>query len=100
MITVGAQEAMLLVLRALRAGPNDVLAVVTPCFVGIVGAARWLNMQIVAIDEGTTGIDLDQLRTACQTARAEGRRIRAVYVAPDFANPWASDGNRQPTAVA
>jgi (S)-3,5-dihydroxyphenylglycine transaminase len=86
-ITVGAQEAMLLVLRALRAGPNDVLAAVTPCFVGIVGSARLLDMRIVAIDEGAAGIDLDQMRAACQTARAEGRRIRAVYVAPDFANP-------------
>ena len=86
-ITVGAQEAMLLALRALRAGPNDVLAVVTPCFVGIVGSARLLDMQIVAIGEGTAGIDLDQMRTACQTARVEGRRIRALYVAPDFANP-------------
>jgi (S)-3,5-dihydroxyphenylglycine transaminase len=86
-ITVGAQEAMLLVLRALRADPNDVLAVVTPCFIGIVGAARLLDMKIVAIDEGTDGIDLDQMRAACRTARAGGRRVRAVYVAPDFANP-------------
>lgn len=89
-ITVGAQEAMLLTLRALRAGPGDLLAVVTPCFVGIIGAARLLDMGIVAIDEGMSGIDLSQMRAACLAARAEGRRIRAVYVAPDFSNPSGS----------
>ncbi|WP_315765140.1 MULTISPECIES: PLP-dependent aminotransferase family protein [unclassified Bradyrhizobium] len=86
-ITVGAQEAMLLVLRALRTNSDDLLAAVTPCFMGIVGAARLLDMEIIPIDEGTTGINLSQLRAMCQAARAEGRRVRAVYVAPDFANP-------------
>ncbi len=53
-ITVGAQEAMLLVLRALRRDANDVLAVVTPAYVGVVGACRLLDMEIVPIPEGDT----------------------------------------------
>ncbi|MGJ5178863.1 PLP-dependent aminotransferase family protein [Bradyrhizobium oligotrophicum] len=86
-ITVGAQEAMLLILRALKTSSCDLLAAVVPCFVGIVGAARLLDMEMRSIDEGVGGIDLSQLREACQSARDSGRRIRAVYVAPDFANP-------------
>jgi len=39
-----AQEAMLLALRALFSGPHDVLLVSSPCYVGISGAARLLDM--------------------------------------------------------
>jgi (S)-3,5-dihydroxyphenylglycine transaminase len=87
-VTVGAQEAMLLVLRALFRSPDeDVLAVTNPCFVGITGAARLLDIPLAPIDEADDGIDLDRLETACRDARGTGRRIRACYVGTDFANP-------------
>lgn len=87
-ITVGAQEAMLLVLRALfRGSGQDVLAVANPCFVGITGAARLLDVPLVGVDETDAGIDLDGLRERCRQARRAGRRVRACYVAADFSNP-------------
>lgn len=86
-ITVGCQEAMLLVLRALCASPRDLIAVVNPCFAGIAGAARLLDVELVAVDELGDGVDLAMLRAACASARGAGRRIRALYVAPDYANP-------------
>ncbi|MGX1914098.1 aminotransferase-like domain-containing protein [Streptomyces phaeochromogenes] len=86
-ITVGAQEAMLLTLRALFRDTGDVLAVADPCFVGIVGAARLLDIPVVAVREGPTGLDADDLAARCHEARAAGRRVRACYVAPDFSNP-------------
>ncbi|KWV31876.1 aminotransferase-like domain-containing protein [Micromonospora rifamycinica] len=89
-ITVGAQEGMLLVLRALFRSDRDVLAVVDPCFVGMTGAARLLDIERLAIGETPAGIDLDALATACRQARRAGRRIRACYVAPDFSNPGGS----------
>jgi len=54
-VTVGAQEAMLLVLRALFADPDDVLLVSTPCYVGIIGAAKLLGISIVAVRERDSG---------------------------------------------
>lgn len=86
-ITVGAQEAMLLALRAVCSSPDDLLAVVDPSFYGIIGAARVLDVGLVPVRDGDHGIDIDDLESACCAARAEGRRIRALYVAPDFANP-------------
>jgi (S)-3,5-dihydroxyphenylglycine transaminase len=86
-MTVGAQEAMLLTLRALCAGRDDLLAVVTPCYVGIIGAARFLDMELVPVSEGEQGVDLAQLGRVCGDARAAGKRIRALYVAPDCSNP-------------
>ncbi|GAA4239896.1 PLP-dependent aminotransferase family protein [Actinomadura meridiana] len=86
-VTVGAQEGMLLTLRALFRSPDDVLAVANPCFAGFLGAARLLDIPVVGVDESAAGIDLDLLEERCRAARQAGRRVRACYVAPDFANP-------------
>lgn len=93
-ITVGAQEAMLLTLRALIATPQDLLAIADPCFVGIAGAAALLNAGTVPVPEDDDGLDVGALAEACQAARRTGRRIRACYVAPDYANPSGSRMNR------
>ncbi|GGZ41648.1 aminotransferase-like domain-containing protein [Streptomyces poonensis] len=89
-VTVGAQEAMLLTLHALCARPGDLLAVVDPCFVGIRGAARLLNVDVVSVDEAEDGVDVAALRAHCRAARSRGERIRAVYVSPDYSNPSGS----------
>jgi (S)-3,5-dihydroxyphenylglycine transaminase len=86
-ITVGAQEAMLLTLRVLFRGTGDLLAVANPCFGGIIGAARLLDIRTVPIRDTGAGLDLDQLAAVCRSARVRGQRIRALYVAPDFSNP-------------
>lgn len=86
-VTVGCQEAMFLVLRALRADPRDVLLAVAPTYVGLTGAARLVGLPVLPVAGGPTGIDLDDLATQVRRARAAGRRPRACYVMPDFANP-------------
>ncbi|HEY8978213.1 MAG TPA: PLP-dependent aminotransferase family protein [Streptomyces sp.] len=86
-VTAGCQEGMLLAVRALCASPGDVLAVVDPSFVGIVGAARLLGVPVVPVPETADGVDLAELARRCRDERAQGRRVRALYVAPDYANP-------------
>lgn len=86
-VTVGCQEAMVLVLRALRSGPEDVLLAVSPTYVGLTGAARLLDMPVLPVASGEAGVDLDDLLDQVQGARAAGLRPRALYVMPDFANP-------------
>lgn len=86
-VTVGCQEAMLLVLRALRADPRDVLLAVAPTYVGLTGAARLVDLPVRPVPGGPTGIDLAALRAEVRRARDEGLRPRACYVMPDFANP-------------
>lgn len=94
-ITVGCQEAMVLVLRALLAGPDDVLLVTDPGYVGITGAARLLGAETVPVPEDGAGLDLAALRSTLAAVRAEGKRPRALYVIPDFSNP---SGTSMPTA--
>jgi (S)-3,5-dihydroxyphenylglycine transaminase len=86
-VTVGAQEGMLLVLRALFARPTDVLLVSSPCYVGITGAARLLDIAIEPVPEGPHGLDPATVAHAAESVRAGGRRPAALYVVPDFANP-------------
>lgn len=86
-ITVGAQEAMFLLLLVLCPSPGDAVAAADPCYVGFAGAARTLNVPVVPIRETDAGPDLDELEIAYRQATAAGCRIRALYVAPDFANP-------------
>lgn len=86
-VTVGAQEGMVLSLRALFAGPDDVLLVSSPCYIGITGAARLLDIDVVGVPEGPDGLDPDRVAEVAAAVRAGGRRPRALYVVPDFANP-------------
>lgn len=89
-VTVGCQEAMLLVLRALIAGPDDALLVSSPCYVGITGAARLLDIEPTAVEEGADGFRCEALEAAIRTERGRGRRPRAFYVIPDHSNPSGS----------
>ncbi|MEU8008834.1 PLP-dependent aminotransferase family protein [Micromonospora parva] len=86
-ITVGFQEGVLLVLRALASTPHDALLVVSPSYVGVTGAARLVDMPVLAVNSGTGGIDLADLRRQHELAVAQGLRPRALYIVPDFANP-------------
>ncbi|MGC4892559.1 PLP-dependent aminotransferase family protein [Micromonospora sp. DT31] len=86
-VTVGCQEAMFLVLRALRARPADVLFAVAPTYVGLTGAARLVDMPVRPVAGGPDGVDLVDLRAQVRGARAAGLRPRGCYVMPDFANP-------------
>lgn len=86
-VTVGCQEAMFLVLRALRADERDVLLTVAPTYVGLTGAARLADLPVLPVRTDHDGIDPDDLVAVVEQARAGGRRPRACYVMPDFANP-------------
>jgi (S)-3,5-dihydroxyphenylglycine transaminase len=86
-VTVGCQEAMLLVLRALIAGPRDVFMVSSPCYVGITGAARLLDIDVTEVEEREGGFRCADLDVAIRAELARGRRPRAFYVVPDHSNP-------------
>jgi len=86
-VTVGCQEAMLLALRAIIAGPQDVLLVSTPCYVGITGAARLLDIEVTSVEEREDGFRCADLEAALHAELARGRRPRAFYVVPDHSNP-------------
>jgi (S)-3,5-dihydroxyphenylglycine transaminase len=92
-VTVGCQEAMFLVLRALITGPEDVFLVSSPCYVGITGAAKVLDVDVTEVEEREDGFHCADLDAAIRAELARGRRPRAFYVVPDHSNPT---GNTMP----
>ncbi|MFF9003579.1 PLP-dependent aminotransferase family protein [Streptomyces achromogenes] len=86
-VTVGAQEAMFLVLRALRADERDVLLAPAPAYVGLTGAALLTDTPVRPVRSTENGIDPDDLVLQLKRAGEQGKRVRACYVTPDFANP-------------
>jgi (S)-3,5-dihydroxyphenylglycine transaminase len=86
-ITAGCQEAMVIALRGLCAGPEDVVLAVEPCYVGFTGAARILGIDVVPVPESADGLDPEAVLRVAREVRESGRRARALYVVPNFANP-------------
>ncbi|MEV6525672.1 PLP-dependent aminotransferase family protein [Longispora sp. NPDC051575] len=86
-VTAGCQEAMVIALRGLCAGPEDVLLAVEPCYVGITGAARLLGIEVVPVPESPEGVDPEAVAAVARAARARGLRPRALYTVPNFSNP-------------
>ncbi|MBJ6636771.1 aminotransferase class I/II-fold pyridoxal phosphate-dependent enzyme [Streptomyces sp. DHE7-1] len=86
-VTVGCQEAMLLALRALFRDSGDALMVVSPCYVGIVGAARLLDITVRTVPEREDGLHVADVEDAVRRTRQAGLRPRALYVVPDHSNP-------------
>lgn len=87
MVTAGAQEAMVVALRGLCARPDDVVLAVDPGYVGLTGAARLLGVEVVPVPEGPAGLDPEAVLATARAVRSSGRRPRALYLVPDFANP-------------
>lgn len=87
LVTVGCQEAMIIVIRALCASDQDIVLSVAPRYVGLTGAARVLDREVWPVRESESGLDLDHLVDQIKAARKVGKRPRICYLVPDFANP-------------
>jgi (S)-3,5-dihydroxyphenylglycine transaminase len=87
MVTTGCQEAMVIALRGLCAGPDDVVLAAEPCYVGLTGAARILGVEVVGVPESPDGLRPETVREVAAATRARGKRPRALYLVPNFANP-------------
>ncbi|WP_432840557.1 PLP-dependent aminotransferase family protein [Dactylosporangium sp. CA-092794] len=87
MVTTGCQEAMVIALRGLCAGPDDVVLAAEPCYVGLTGAARILGVEVVGVPESADGLRPETVRAVAAATRARGKRPRALYLVPNFANP-------------
>ncbi|MET7426437.1 PLP-dependent aminotransferase family protein [Dactylosporangium sp. NPDC005555] len=87
MVTAGCQEAMIIALRGLCAGPGDVVLAAEPCYVGFTGAARILGIDVVPVPESPDGLRPSTVREVAAAVRAGGRTPKALYLVPNFANP-------------
>jgi 2-aminoadipate transaminase len=86
MVTSGSQQGLDLVARVLLS-PGDVVLVELPAYTG--GIAAFTNMQarLVGVPQDEDGIDLEQLDAVWAREHAAGRRVKLLYLVPNFQNP-------------
>ena len=67
--------------------PGDVVIVEGPSYSGTTRAIRGHMAELIEIAVEADGISVDGVADAIQRAKSEGKRVKFVYLNPDFQNP-------------
>jgi len=86
LVTTGSQQGLDLVARVLI-DPGDVILVELPTYVGALTAFRNVQAAMVGVPQEEDGIELAALDRTLERLRSEGRRVKFLYVVPNFQNP-------------
>ncbi len=86
LLTTGSQQAVDLVARLL-VDPGDAVLVELPTFTGAIAAFRSAGAHLAGVRQQADGLDLEHLDAVLATQRAAGRRVKFLYVIPNFQNP-------------
>jgi 2-aminoadipate transaminase len=86
LVTTGSQQGLDLVGRVLL-DPGDVVLVELPSYTGALTAFRNAQASLVGIPQEADGLILDELESITTRLRQDGRRIKFLYVVPNFQNP-------------
>jgi 2-aminoadipate transaminase len=85
-VTTGSQQGLDLVARVLL-DPGDVVLLELPSYTGAITAFRNVGATLIGVRQDALGVDLDELDHACLTLRTQGRRVKFLYLVPNFQNP-------------
>jgi 2-aminoadipate transaminase len=86
LITTGSQQALDIVGRVLL-DPGDVIVCELPSYLGGLQAFRAYQIEMVGVPQDDEGLEPGRLAKALRDLRRDGRRLKFVYVVPDFQNP-------------
>ena len=86
LITTGSQQALDLVARVLI-DPGDVVLVELPSYTGAITAFRNVQAEMVGVAQEKDGVDLAALDATLEQLRRAGKRVKFLYVVPNFQNP-------------
>lgn len=85
-VTTGSQQALDLISR-IFIDPGDVVLVEAPSYVGALGTFRQYEAQVVHVSLDEQGLIPSALRAAIETVRGAGRKIKFLYLIPNYQNP-------------
>ena len=85
-VTTGSQQALDLISR-IFIDPGDVVLVEAPSYVGALGTVHQYQASVVHVAMDNDGMIPDALRNAIKTTRAAGRKIKFLYLIPNYQNP-------------
>jgi 2-aminoadipate transaminase len=86
LVTTGSQQGLDLIARVLL-DPDDVVLVELPTYTGAITAFRNVLAQMVGVRQEDDGIDLTALDETYLSLTRAGRRVRLLYLVPNFQNP-------------
>jgi len=86
LVTTGSQQALDLISR-IFIDPGDVVLVEAPSYVGALGTFAQYEASVVHIEMDQNGLIPEALRQAIKTLRYQGRRIKFLYLIPNYQNP-------------
>jgi DNA-binding transcriptional MocR family regulator len=85
-VTTGSQQGLDLIARVLL-DPGDVALLELPSYTGAISAFRNVGATLVGIRQEPDGVDLDHLDETLARLRREQRRVKFLYLVPNFQNP-------------
>ena len=86
LVTTGSQQALDLISR-IFIDPGDVVLVEAPSYVGALGTFAQYEASVVHVEMDEHGLIPEALRQAIKTLRYQGRRIKFLYLIPNYQNP-------------
>jgi 2-aminoadipate transaminase len=86
LITTGSQQGLALVASVLI-DPGDAVLVELPTYTGAISAFRNALAELVGVPQEADGVSLDALDATLLAMRRTGRRVRLLYLVPNFQNP-------------
>ena len=87
LLTTGCQEAIDLCLTALCQDEDDVVLVRSPTYIGVTGVADLNGIELASFScDAKQGMGA-ALAQAVEAVEVRGKRVRVLYMIPDFDNP-------------
>ncbi|HTI08342.1 MAG TPA: aminotransferase class I/II-fold pyridoxal phosphate-dependent enzyme [Puia sp.] len=87
LITVGAQEAFSIIVSTICNRDEDVILVEDPSYIGLSSFSRLFDYHIEGVYTNEEGIDIQDLRNKIIRINRTGKKIKLLYVIPDYQNP-------------
>jgi monomeric phenylalanine-4-hydroxylase len=90
LITAGAQEAFAIIISTVCDRERDVILVEDPSYMGLSSFAKVYNYNIESVRVDEEGLDLKMLKDKIVEVHRSGKRVKLLYLIPDYQNPFGS----------
>jgi monomeric phenylalanine-4-hydroxylase len=90
LMTVGAQEAFAIIVSTLCNAEEDVILTEDPSYIGLSSFCKIFNYNILGVTVDEEGVDFRDLRNRIIEVSRIGKKVKLLYVIPDYQNPSGS----------
>jgi 2-aminoadipate transaminase len=101
MLIISASQQALDITCKVFLDPGDLVIAGRPTYLGEIQAIQSYSAEVLGVPFGpeNDGFDMDELRSRYAKTKREGKRVKYLYVIPDFQNPtgicWSLEKRRE-----